>query len=373
MTDSGVSRLVEAVTQAPADYGRLAELYEDDMRRVVRSMLGPGAQQADVAETLQYVYSKILPGGNRSGIGVIEQYDPSVRSRFTGNPIPFRSFLLNKVSLYCRGRRESLSTHYGRERLTADAPVSGGASWIELFGPSRWDSYEAMDEDEFAARMRECAETWEDGASPPLRPLFDLMASEAEAGHFPTPAQVGRKLGMSAQEAGDYIGRLQGALSSLPAAVRYEAGGLQLTAAEMRAAAEALRAIPGHHVMPAFQLIEHRLAKCGKTWYVKVARKEMKLYPAARIPAGTPKNRTTPVKFALQHWFDRLCPPLADAERSAEPVPALEPDNEDDTARDLLEAMLWRLPGATAEKVDAILARTAGAVAEAVRDAFGET
>jgi hypothetical protein len=366
------SRPVEAATAAPADYGQMAELYGDDIRRVVSRMLGPSLQQ-HVDDTVQYVYSKIHPGGNRSGTGVIEQYNPAVRSSYTGTPVSFRAFLLNKVNLYSRGRRESLSTHYGRERLTADAPVGGGSSWIELYGPGQWDDYEALDDEEFLDRMRDCLSSLdEEEGSPPLAGLFDLLAAETAVGHIPTQAQVSKKLGISAEAAGDYIGRLQGALSALPTAVRYEAGGLQLTAAEMRSAAEALRATPGHHVMPAFELARSRLMHCGKKWYVKVARTEMRLYPAARIARGTPDKRTSPVKFALQHWFDRQCPPLPVPEPAAEPLPSIDPDDGQETALELLEAALWRLPGADAVKVDLVLATAGPAVSEAVRAAFGE-
>ena len=137
-----------AACAAPVDYGELFLEYGDSIKRVIWKNLGPRAQQQDVDDGLSYIMQQFVKND------VITQYKPGYISEFTQQPASFHSFIMAKVTLYCRHLRDKLAR--------GDREMSIGHD-VEPHVPGRWaDSivgemtdYSSLGDSEVLARLRE--------------------------------------------------------------------------------------------------------------------------------------------------------------------------------------------------------------------------
>jgi len=151
------------------------------------------------------------------------------------------------------------------------------------------------------------------------------------------------------EEVAGWFGELRAAAAVDVPERSFELGGMTLTAAEVRAAADALAARAGNRVLPAWQDAGHPLAAAGKTWYLGFAEEVMKRHPELRVP---PKRHSEGhfgrVKQALVFGLYELAGSQPEpASVPAEPVP--------DPLWADFEAALRRLPGLDGDKADAAL------------------
>jgi hypothetical protein len=351
---------VQAAHAAPEDYAELFLLYGTDIRRVVQKQLGQVAQPQDIDDAVQYILGQFIKNQ------VIGQYKPDHVSEFTQQPVKFKAFILSKVAAYCKGVRETLGRRM-REPLIADAPVGdGAASWLDQFGGGDWDDYPSLDDSEVFAWLRTyLASCRPEPGRPALLPLFDELAARVRNGEGAGPEAVRAIAGGTRAQAGAYLGELRAALREATSRTRYEVGGMQLTAAEVRSAVVALKTARGNHVMPAFA--GHPLAKAGKTWYIAYGKEEIALFPEIVLPKGGhyEGGHTSQVKAGLIHRLERLLTgevPLQLVAPSV-PVPVVQPPPAPDLWPEL-EALLLRMPGSSTERVSMVM--------EAARLAFME-
>lgn len=379
-----------AVCAAPADYADLYLEYGDDIRRVVWRQLGSLAKPSDVDDGVQYIVQRLM------ATGVIEQYRPDHVSDFNGKPVTFKAFLLAKVALYCRGLRETLGRRAGRELLLVDTTVGedGSMPWLDLLGGTA-DDYPSLADTDALERLRGAlAASAPAPGREPVLPLFDALSEQFSKGKTVSAAAVRRKFGKSKEEAEAWMGELRDALRdivgsqapplpsepgpldmvSAPAddawaaemreavagEVTFELGGLQLSAAEVRAAAAALRAAKGNRVLPAFKDAGHRLADAGKTWYLGFAETVMQQYPHLRTPARRhAEGHFGRVKQALIYGLERLTEDLPEDAPVDVPVdaPVAEPVTAPSSAAlwAELESVIIRLPGFDGDSVEAAM------------------
>lgn len=375
-----------AVCVAPADYGELFIEYGDDIRRVVWRQLGPLARPADVDDGVQYILQQVMPRPEKPG--VIEQYRPGTISEFNRKPVTFKAFLMAKVALYCRGLRESIGRRAGRELLLIDQKLNGddhSMPWLDLLGGTR-DEYPSLADPDALERLRDALAALAPApGSEPVLPLFDALAEQFAAGRTVSAAAVRRKLGKSQAEADEWMAELRDALREVTAVshplpvpepvlapepaddgwmaelreaasgeVTFELGGVRLSGAEVRAAAEALKASKGNRVLPAFRDAGHRLAEAGKTWYLGFAETVMRAHPELRTPARRhSEGHFGRVKQALIYGLELLAADVPVAEAVGLPVP--EPVGPDAKLWAELEGVLARFPGFDADATSAAM------------------
>lgn len=358
-----------AVCVAPADYAELFIEYGDDIRRVVWRQLGTLAKPSDVDDGVQYIVGQFMAAD------VIAQYKPGTISEFNKRPVTFKAFIMAKVALYCRGLRESIGRRAGRELLLIDTTVGedGSMPWLDLLGGTS-DEYPSLADDGAMERLRSALAAFAPApGSEPVLPLFDALAEQFASGRTVSAAAVRKKLGKSQAETEVWMEELRGALREVTAVSRplpvpvpepepavtpeddewmaelrdiasgepvFELGGLRLSGAEVRAAAEALKAAKGNRVLPAFTDTGHRLAGAGKTWYLEFAETVMQAHPELRTPARRhAEGHFGRVKQALIYGLEMLAADFPVPEAVDVPVvPSAELWAE-------LEGVLARFPG----------------------------
>jgi hypothetical protein len=380
-----------AVCAAPADYAELYLDYGDDIRRVVWKQLGSLARPADVDDGVSYIVDRLM------ATDVIAQYRPDYVSDFNHRPVTFKAFLLAKVALYCRGIAESLGRRAGRELLLVDSGT-GAEPWLDLLG-STSDEYPSLADGGAADRLRSAlaARVPADGHEPVLQ-LFDALAGQYASGKTVSAAAVRRQLRLSQAEADAWLAELRDALRDvtavgIPAApepvierpapavagtseadiwlaglreaasggVVFALGGLRLSAAEVRAAVDALKAAKGNRVLPAFKAAGHRLATAGKTWYLEFADEVMDAYPELRTPVrrhceGHFGRVKQALIFGLERFLDAVPVAAPVDEPVSEPVAEVVPEVAAMPSEELwadLESVLGRFPGLDGEKLEA--------------------
>lgn len=345
------------------------DMYRRDGKYIlglVRKLLGGSLQDAeDVAADIT---EKLIASD------VIGMYNPEHVSEHHGKKVrvTWRAFLSSNIAIRVRGKRETLARRAHREPLLCDTTVGeAGQSWAEHALGGNWDDYPFLDDASFFSRLRDyiatVPATWDGPCS--LLALFDEMVDRLRRGE---PAMsrrmVAGEYGISVSAA---AARLNGLRESITAAGTDPPGipefdiahtGQSLSAADVRSAAEALRAARGNRVQPALEAIAHPLAKAPKNWYLKFAREEIRAYPEIKVPIGTHAagapgegwgsgGHSDQVKRAVIHRLERM---LTEAML---PVTAPEPDPEPDpTRRDIFESELWHITGLTPEQVDAVIA-----------------
>lgn len=387
-----------AVCAAPADYAELFLQYNDDIRRVVWRQLGSRAQPADVDDGVQYIVQQLMPrpaasAGRPAKLGVIAEYEPGHVSDFNNKPVTFKAFLLAKVALYCRGIAETLGKRAGRELLLVGD--DGALPWLDLVTGTS-DEYPSLADGEVVARLRDalaaCAPA--PGCEPVL-PLFDALSEQFASGRTVSAAAVRRKFGKTPEQAEAWLGELRAALREVaaealhpaepvtvppepalaapseadewlaglheaaPAEVTFMLGGLRLTATEVRAAVDALKAAKGNRVLPAFKDTGHRLAEAGKTWYLVFADEVMQAYPELRTPVRRhAEGHFGRVKQALIFGLERFLDAVPVAAPVDDPVSEAVPEVTAMPSAALwadLESALTRLPGFDGGRVEAAL------------------
>jgi hypothetical protein len=374
-----------AVCAAPADYAELFIEYGDDIKRVVWRQLGTLAKPADVDDGVSYILQQFMAAD------VIAQYEPGTISEFNARPVTFKAFIMAKVALYCRGLRESIGRRAGRELLLVDTAVGedGSIPWLDLLGGTA-DEYPSLADDGALERLRDALAAFapEPGHEPVL-PLFDALADQYASGRTVSAAAVRRKFGKSREQADAWMEELRTALHEVTAVSRplpvpvpapavtgtddewmaelreiasgevmFKVGGIRLTAGEVRAAVRALKAAKGNHVLPAFRDAGHRLADCGKTWYLVFADEVMQAYPELRTPPRRhSEGHFGRVKQALIFGLERFLDAVPVDEPVSPPVPEavdvpVAPDAE---LWAELEGVLARFPGFDADATEAAL------------------
>jgi hypothetical protein len=385
-----VASLHAAVCAAPADYGELFLQYGADIKRVVRRQLGPAAKPEDVDDGVGYIVQQFIAKD------VIGQYNPGHVSDYTGKTVTFKAFVMAKVALYCRGLRETLVRHYGRELLLVDAPVGdeGGMTWLDVSAGTT-DEYPSLDGEMMDQLRMALAAVPGDGE--PVLPAFDVLAARFAEGKSVSAAALRKEFKLSPEAAEEWFGKLKAALAGVtgfqpaaagpapaapvlvpvpdlepepepdlePAAAEtaawfgelretvfagatFELGGLVLTAQEVRAAADALKARSGNRVLPVWQDAGHRLGEAGKTWYLAFAEQVMREHPELRTPVRRhSEGHFGRVKNALIYGLERLLDGL--------PAPAPEPvpGAADRALWADLQAVILRLPGYDAARAEA--------------------
>lgn len=331
------------------------EFYRRDAQYVaalVRRFLGPGGNKQDAEDIMADIMAAIVTKEQYL------QYDPEYVSERTGRRVTWRAFLSHKVALYMRHKREQVSRRASREPLLCDAAAGeSGTKWVELFGGEVWDDYPSLGDDEFLRRMRNYLATvsgpWTGRYS--LFAAFNELLERIKQGEDFGRREMQATFGITRAQAEEAMARLHTAMAegyAAPPVPVFTVCGVTLTAAEVRDAADKLRAAKGNHVHRA--LSDHRLMAEGpRKWYLELADAERRLFPDVRTGSGTHRKPADHVKRAVIHHLERL---LAEAL-----VPPPEPE---ETRQDLLESELWRI-GLSSQQVDAVLAAVGKVYAEA--------
>lgn len=331
------------VYEAPSSVEEFCKRDADYVFRLVRKLVDntlPASQDAEdiAADILEKLIAR----------DVISMYRPDHVSVHNGRNVTWRAFLSAQVSLYVRGKRAQVNRRNEREMLLCDTSVGDGTTrWVEQFGGTSWDDYPSLSRVQVLERLRNYLATVQ--VSWPILTVFEEMVDCVEQSRRFTRVTVQEKFAIRESEAKtwSYVLRneLKKALQSPPITERYPVGGLLLSAAEVREAANALKRARGNHVLPALTEAEHRLAAVGKTWYLKYAAEEIKLFPKLdQAPAGGGRHGDK-VKKALIHRLERLLVPVPE-------VVEVEPEV---SSKELLEFELWRIPGLTSDQVDGVL------------------
>jgi hypothetical protein len=319
-----VNAVPVALLAAPGDWDELYRLYGDDVRAVVRRRL-PWARPWDQDDIVQHIFQQFRKND------VIGQYDPGYVSERTGGAVSFRSFLLAKVPLYCRGLSQRLSKISARELLIADAPGPDGVTpWIEHVADEPWPGFGDLADSEVLARIREkLASRPSPAGQPGLLALFDDLAARAGDGQPVTGRFLARKYQVPEHEGAGYLARLREELRvaasgdfRVARVGGIEAGGLWLSPDQLRAAAKALRDSPGNQVVRVWERAGHPLAASGQKWYLAPAKRELGLFPHLRPAKGGhyAGGHPSPVKAGLIHWLERIADGIA--EDAVVPEPA---------------------------------------------------
>lgn len=332
----------------PADNEELYAKWGERVLGLVRKLLGPGHRQQDIEDVAADIMEKLVARN------VIGMYEADHISDHTGKPVTWKAFLSHQVALYVRGKREQVTRRAQREPLWCDITLGDGTTrWAELFGDSVTEEYPSLSDAEEYQRMRDYLALHPAEPGPcSLLALFDELAERLRNGQPLSRAAVQRTFGWSAVSADKYMDALRAALReavTAPLPPKFDLGVMVLSAAELTAAIDLLRASGGNRVYPAFALAGHRLAGAGKKWYIPFAKEEIRNFPDIRIAKRThATGHADHVKRALIHRLERM------VHEAGGPAPVPEPEEE--TQRDLLEAQLWHIPGLSVTQVDAILA-----------------
>ena len=316
------------------------------MRRAI-----PWAKPWDREDVAQYILGQLVLND------VIGQYDPDFTGR-NGRPVSFRSFILAKASLYCRGRSQALATHYGRELSIADAPVGdGSSSWVEQVADEGADAYAFLDDADALESLRgQLAARPPAPGQPGLLDLFDELRVRVDKGKPVSTSAVRKRFKLNAVQAAGYLeelrAELRSAVAQRPGEALADLGVARLPAHEVQAAADLLKAAEGNQVVKVWERAGHRLAGYGKTWYLAPAKAELVRYGYLRGARGGhyEGGHGSPVKRGLIHWLERM----ATGKTPPPPMPDPEPDVQE-TWLDMAEAALWRAPGATLEQIESAL------------------
>lgn len=359
------------VYTAPVDAEAFWERDGGFIYSFVRKQLGVTVTPMDAQDAAADIFERLLVARNAQGQTILEQYSAGYISPRTGKPVTWRAFLAGKLSLYIRGKRESIARREGREMLICDSAVGdGGEKWVELFGGQVWDEYPSLTDEEFTQRMRDylatLPDTWEGPGS--LYEVFSEILERIQYGEKAT--QVA---GLSRKETALALARiremLDDALAQPPVII--DVCGVKLSPSEAREALDRLKAATGNHVHRA--LAGHRLMTEGGTgknaWYHAFARAELAAFPEAAVESWEGKvggAGNGHVKAAVIHGLSRmlLAAGVAEAEPPAVPeVPAMAPSPVEEAEQvvsraELLESELWRITGLDYEKIKAIIAAT---------------
>lgn len=355
------------VYTAPADAEAFWERDGGFIYSFVRKQLGGTVAAHDAEDAAAEIFERLLVARNVHGQGILEQYSAGYISPRTNKPVTWRAFLAGKLSLYIRGKRESIARREGREMLICDSAVGdGGEKWVELFGGQVWDEYPSLTDEEFTQRMRDylatMPDTWEGPGS--LYAVFSEILARIQSGEKAT--QVA---GLSRKETALALARiremLDDALAQPPAVI--DVCGILLSPTEAREALDRLKAATGNHVHRA--LAGHRLMAEGGTgksaWYHTFSKAELAMFPEAAVESWEGKvggAGNGHVKAAVIHGLTRLL--LAAGVAPAEPAPVIaapspvEEAEEVVSRAELLEAELWRITGLDYDKIKAIIAAT---------------
>jgi hypothetical protein len=364
------------VTQTPADYDELFELYGDYVAGLVRRQGFPPQEAEDVAQ-------EILLAEFRSG--VLEMYDPehTVEHQGTLKKCTFRAFLSARVVLRCKGQRDKIARRASRELLLCDGAVDdSGTKWIELFGGAQWDDYSQLDASEFVTRMRSYL------ARVPRRSaldncdlvaLFDELVSQVRDNGEITACRVADRFGVTDATIGAWIGRLREVMTGageLPAPEKHEVEGVPLSLPDIRRAIEVLKSSKGIMVKQPLARAGHPLAMAPDGWYHRLSAEERKAYPEIEVDNQTHRKPADHVKRAVIHALERMLGmSMADAPAPSDVIAAVpepgsapappqcppgamktrkpEPDSEP-TVLEIIESKLFRL-GVAPAGVDEIL------------------
>jgi hypothetical protein len=344
---------------APAD---AEEFYRQDgayIQGLARKLLGASGNSQDAEDVAADIMERLLVSVNGEGLNSLRQYDSSFVSDRTHQRVTWRAFLSGKVALYMRGKREQVSRRARRELLLCDTVAGeGGTRWVELFGGAQWDDYPALSDDQFVDRMRDYLAVMPDdwGGPASLFAVFTEIAGYLQEDGAVPPL---RRLGLSRGQASEAMSRLgyaarEVAASELtgPPPGKFCVEGVELTAAEVREAADLLRAARGNHVHA--PLARHRLQLEGpKGWYHQFSAAERQLYPECGIDPQTHRKPADHVKRAVIHRLERMLAEAGGRAPAVLPAPVVpEPDI---TREELLEADLWHIQGLSAAGVDAVL------------------
>jgi hypothetical protein len=330
-----------AVADVPSDYDELARRYLADIRAVVRRRI-PWAQPCDVDDVVQDILRRFQV------TDVIGQYNPEFVSGRSHKTVPFRSFILAKVPLYCRGKAERLATVWHREPLIANAPAGDGSStWIEAVAEAPVD-LAGLDDGAALARLRAAlADRPALPGSPGPLALFDELAERVAAGKPVTGKVLARRYRTEPEMADSWLAQLRDELRAAAAGDYRSArggarefGGVWLSGSQLREAARLLREAPGNQVVRVWERGGHPLARAGRIWYLRPAKAELAAYPQLRGDRGGhyEGGHGSPVKRGLIHWLERQA---GEMDQPAPPDPAWA----------VLETALGALPGATGELV----------------------
>jgi hypothetical protein len=235
-------------------------------------------------------------------------------------------------------------------------------------------------------RLREALGTFAPvPGSEPVLPLFDALAEQFASGRTVSAAAVRKKFGKSQADTETWMAELRDALREVTSVSRplpvpvpepavtladdewmavlreaasgevtFELGGVRLSGAEVRAAAEALRAAKGNRVLPAFKDTGHRLAGAGKTWYLEFAETVMQAHPELRTPARRhAEGHFGRVKQALIYGLELLAADVPVSEPVAEAVAVPVVSSADLWAE--LEGILARFPGFDPDTIEAAM------------------
>jgi hypothetical protein len=335
-----VASSASAPCVAPADCGELFELYGDDIRRMVWKQLGFRATPQDVEDGVAHVLVAFVRNK------VTEQYDGQKISDFTHEPVKFKAFIMHKVELYCRDLR-SRQQRQRREPLLVDTPLpsEGDAHWTDLLGGVT-DDYPSLESGDVLERLRAgLARRSPRPGEVALLPLFDALTARFREGESVNATAVRGALGMNRAEASARFAELREALRQITDPARFDVGGMVLSAEQVRAAVDALKAAPGNRVLPAFANAGHPLAGAGKTWYLGFAAEVMRQYPETRVPRGGhyPGGHFGKVKSALVYGLEKML-------HEAGELPQVQPP----TWRNM-ELLLARMPGGNPDRVAMVM------------------
>lgn len=273
----------------------------DYVVKLVRTLLREDAR-LEAEDVAADIFEKLLVRD------VPSMYKGDVVSVHTKRRVTWRAFLSHQVALYVRGKQEQVDRRAWREPLWCDAPVGdGGDKWSEVYGGQVTDQYPSLPDSEFIVRTRAYLAALPEWEGPSLLELFEeVLASFQENGKVSLQF-LRKRLGLTQQQAADYLAALQREISSGLGIPGFQVGGVWLTADEIAEAARLLRESRGNHVRPVFARAGHRLAGAGKTWYLGVAAQELRDYPELRIATGaqTRGGHGNQVKVCLVHWLER--------------------------------------------------------------------
>jgi hypothetical protein len=269
--------------------------------KLVRTLLQKDAR-LEAEDVAADIFEKLLVRD------VPSMYKGDVVSVHTKRRVTWRAFLSHQVALYVRGKQEQVDRRAWREPLWCDAPVGdGGDKWAEVFGGQVTDQYPSLPDGEFVVRTRQYLATLPEWEGPSLLDLFEqVLASFQDTGKVSLQF-LRKKLGLTQEQAAEYLASLQREISSGLGIPAFEVGGVWLTVDEISEAARLLREAGGNHVLPVLRRAGHRLGGSGKTWYLGVAAQELRDYPELRIDRGAHARggHGNQVKVCLVHWLER--------------------------------------------------------------------
>jgi hypothetical protein len=301
--------------QAPRDAEEFERLDGGRIRAFAASRLS-GYRAHDAEDAAAEIWEKLVTNQ------VWLQYRTDHASKHTGDPVTWKYFVNSKVVLYTRGKSEAIGTRHWREPLKCDEPAGeSGATWAEAFGGGTVDEYPSLGDDSYESLRDWLALHPPEPAPCSMLELLDALAEAAGAGERLTRNVIVRELGLAPGEASNAMVTLRAALREAQEAPReihrFTLGGVDLTAADIRTAADRLRRSKGNRVAPAWA--GHPLEAADPGWYVRFAKAELRARPELKIRRGThATGHNSQVKVALIAGLDRLLTELGAPEPEPE-------------------------------------------------------